>query len=257
MGMRVALLIPGEPRFCREFDQLLENLQGYDQIDWFVWLWQDSQSEAYRGVDVVAPSWRHLDHSITWDRIQQRLPAQHQLINLTIAHKALYPAPEIHRTDGSTNIARVWGMYTSLQQCDLTRRAHEQTLNKPYDLVIRTRPDLGLSQPLDLRHCQEYLKLNPATIMTPSNDIHGYRHVTNDMMALGLSEAMTTYCNLAQHILEYHNTMDVIYHPETMLAFHMHQQGLANHNTDSYQVILRRFGAVEQGVYRSDYGRWA
>jgi hypothetical protein len=257
MGMRVALLIPGEPRFCKEFDQFLQNLQGYHQVDWFVWLWQNSQCEEHRGVDVVAPSWRQLDHSTTWARIQQHLPVQHQLINLTIARKELYPSPQVGNKAGETSVERMWGMYTSLRECDLARRAHEQSLGQRYDLVIRTRADLGLASPLDLKNCLEYLEQNPQTIMTPHNDIHGYGHRTNDMMALGLSEAMTTYCDLAQHLLTYHHNMGILYHPETMLAFHMAHQGIANHNKDSYQVILRRFGTVEQGAYRSDYGRWA
>jgi hypothetical protein len=255
--MRVALLLPGEPRFCREFDQLLENLRGYTSVDWFVWLWQGSQSEAYRGVDLVAPIWQHMDHSMTRDRIQQRLPSGHQLINLTIAPKELYPAPQVHNKAGETSVERMWGMYTSIRQCDLERRAHEQALGQRYDLVIRTRTDLGLTAPLDLEHCLEYLERSPRTIMTPGNDIHGYGHKTNDMMALGLSKDMTTYCDLAQHLLDYHHNMGILFHPETMLAFHMAHQGLANYNTDSYQVILRKSGTVEQGVYRSDYGRWA
>ena len=254
--MRVALLIPGEPRFCKEFDQFLENLQGYDQVDWFVWLWQESQCEEHRGVDVVAPSWRQLDHNTTRARIQQHLPVQHQLINLTIARKELYPAPQFYRKDGSTSVERVWGMYTSLQQCDLTRRAHEQTLDSPYDLVIRTRPDLGLTAPLDLNVCRNYLKQNPSTIITPRNAVHGYNHKTNDMMAVGPSDIMSTYCNLVDHVIEYHDRLGMIYHPETMLAFHMHMQGIKNHNS-TFDIMLRKFGTVINNAYRSDYGRWA
>jgi hypothetical protein len=77
------------------------------------------------------------------------------------------------------------------------------------------------------------------------------------MMALGTSEAMSTYCDLAQYILEYHHKLGLIYHPETMLAFHMLAQGLANHNDNSYQVVLRQLGSVERDAYRSNYGRWA
>lgn len=255
--MRVALLLPGEPRFCREFDQLLENLRGYTSVDWFVWLWQSSQCEEHRGVDVVAPSWRYLDHSIARDRIRQRLPAQHRLINLTIADKALYPPPQVVNKAGETSVERMWGMYTSLKECDLHRRAYEQASGQTYDLVIRTRTDLGLTATLDLEQCLEYLEKNPQTIMTPSNDIHGYGHQTNDMMALGKSGAMSTYCDLVQHIPEYHRTMGIVYHPETMLAFHMAHRGLTNHNSNSYEVMLRRFGSVERNAYRSDYGRWA
>lgn len=257
MGMKAALLLPGEPRFCSEFDLLLENLRGYDQVDWFVWLWQDSQCEEHRGVDVVAPSWRHLDYQPTHDRLISYLPAGHRLINLSIVDKSAYPAPQVHNKAGETSVERMWGMYTSVRECDLQRRAHEQATGENYDLVIRTRPDLGLAAPLDLKACWEYLKKNPSTVMTPSNEVHGYGHKTNDMMAMGLSGAMTTYCDLAQYIVEYHYRLGLIYHPETMLAFHMAAHGLANHNVNSYEVVLRKFGAVERDAYRSNYGRWA
>jgi hypothetical protein len=255
--MRVALLLPGEPRFCREFDLLLENLRGYTTVDWFVWLWQDSQCEEHRGVDVVAPSWRHMEYETAHSRLNSYLPAGHQLINLSIENRSSYPPPRVHHKAGETSVERMWGMYTSVRECDLQRRVHERATGQPYDLVIRTRPDLGLAAPLDLEHCLEYLKQNPQTVITPSNEVHGYGHKTNDMMALGQSSAMSTYCDLAQYIVEYHHKLGLIYHPETMLAFHIAAQGLTNHNKDSYEVVLRKFGAVERDAYRSDYGRWA
>jgi hypothetical protein len=257
--MRVALLLPGEPRFCSEFDLFLENLRGYDQVDWFVWLWKDSRSEEHRGVDLVAPSWQHLEHQTTHDRLVSYLPPGHQLTKLSIVDKSQHPsAPQVvHRKAGETSVERMWGMYTSIRECDLLRRAQEQAQGQNYDLVIRSRPDLGLVQPLDLAACWEYLQKNPQTVITPSNEVHGYGHKTNDMMAIGLSSAMTTYCDLVQHIVEYHHRLKLIYHPETMLAFHMAEQGLTNHNKGSHEVAFRRLGTVDGKVYRSNYGRWA
>lgn len=254
--MRVAMLIPGEPRFCREFDSFLDNLRGYTSIDWFVWLWQSSQSEVDRGVDVVAPSWRSLNHAAAHARLVKLLPQGHTLASLTIADRSHFPPPQVHNKAGETNVARMWGMYNSLDQCDLARRSHEQTVAQPYDLVIRTRPDIGLTAPLDLMSYRHFLDQNPSTVITPHNEVHGYGHRTNDMMAMGLGQAMSVYCNLAQHIVHYHQ-LGLIYHPETMLAFHMQARGLTNHNTDTFEVSLRKLGSVVDGAYRSDYGRWA
>ena len=255
--MRVALLLSGEPRFCSEFDLFLENLRGYDQVDWFVWLWRDSQCEEHRGVDVVAPSWRHLDYRSTHDRLASYLPTGHQLTELSIVDKSAYPAPQVHHKAGETSVERMWGMYNSLYQCDLTRRACEQRTGQPYDLVIRTRPDLGLSAPLDLVHYKQLLDQNPSTVVTPTNHVHGREHKTNDMMAMGLSDSMSIYCDLAKYIVDYNQQLGVIYHPETTLAFHMHTQGLKNYNRDSFEVVLRAHGSVVNNVYRSNYGRWA
>ena len=203
----------------------------------------------------MAPSWQQLDYQTARDRLTGLMPQNHSLITLTIAHRADFPPPEVRNKDGHTSVARVWGMYTSLHQCDLTRRTHEQNLAQPYDLVIRIRPDLGLGAALDLARCQQLIDHNPLTVLTPSNHVHGYEHKINDMMAIGSSAAMSTYCDLAQRIVDYHDQDNLIFHPETMLAYHLKRQGLESRA--SYEVVLRQFGSVIDGAYRSDYGRWA
>jgi hypothetical protein len=254
--MRVALLISGEPRFCREFDLFLDHLRGHGTVDWFVWLWQGSQSEGdSRGLDVVAPCWRHLDYQTAHNRLTQLMPSNHTLARLTIADRLQYPPPTVHNKAGETSVERMWGMYSSLYQCDLSRRAHEQNLAQPYDLVVRIRPDLGLNAPLDLVQYKQLVTENPSTVITASNHIHGYGHRINDMMAIGNSTAMSTYCDLAQHIVDYHDRDHIIFHPETMLAYHLKQQGLVSR--ELYEVVLRQFGSVVDDAYRSDYGRWA
>jgi len=42
--MKAAILIQGDPRFCSEFDLFLKNLQGFDQVDYFMYMWKDSPS---------------------------------------------------------------------------------------------------------------------------------------------------------------------------------------------------------------------
>ena len=32
--MKAAVLLQGDPRFCKEFDTFLENLKGFDQVDY-------------------------------------------------------------------------------------------------------------------------------------------------------------------------------------------------------------------------------
>ena len=44
--MKAAVLIQGDARFCREFDLFLENLKGFDQVDYFMYLWKNNYTTA-------------------------------------------------------------------------------------------------------------------------------------------------------------------------------------------------------------------
>ena len=63
--MKAAILLQGDPRFCAEFDLFLENLKGFDQVDYFMYMWEDSPSTVdllgNSGHQVVAPAWQHIN----------------------------------------------------------------------------------------------------------------------------------------------------------------------------------------------------
>lgn len=256
LPMKIAMLLPGEPRFCREFDQLLSNLQtSGHSVDWFVWLWQCSPRDIRANFDVVSPWWQTAVAESIRLRMQHLLPPGHQVVNCTVNSKQDWPAPRVNNKAGETDVERAWGMYASLYQCDLARQAREAQQG-PYDLVIRTRPDLGLSAPLDLAAVRALLDQTPNGVITPKNEVHGYGHRINDMFAIGSSQTMAVYAALSKYIPGY-LAQGLIYHPETMLGFHLANQGLANLDM-GLQVELRKTGKfLDNGGYISNYGRWA
>jgi hypothetical protein len=56
--MKTALIISGLARFCEALDVQLNSFKNYDNIDWFVTLWNKTVSpESYD----IAPIWRDID----------------------------------------------------------------------------------------------------------------------------------------------------------------------------------------------------
>lgn len=255
MGMRIAVLVPGEPRFSQEFTDFIGQLPNQHSIDWFFWLWQQSPKGSYPNTQFVAESWQTIPNE-QWarEKIESNIKGpNHSVASVMVEDKAQWPAPEVRHKAGETNVERCWGMYSSLYQCDRLRQMKEHYQQFKYDLVIRTRPDIKLDKPVDVDLLLSQVSNN--RVVTPKNEIHGYGYRINDMYAVGSSESMTAYTSLANHIIEYHN-QGLIFHPETLLAFHLSNNSIENISGD-FSVMLRVAGSSETGGYISDFGNWA
>ena len=80
-----------------------------------------------------------------------------------------------------------------LKKCDLARQQSDNN----YDLIIRSRPDIGIDAPLDLVQIHNFLEQNPNYLITPINRRNcGF----NDMFAVGLPNTIKTYCEAVDHI---------------------------------------------------------
>lgn len=253
--MRVAVLISGEPRFSQEFTEFVDQLPKDCSIDWFFWLWSQSPAGSYANTVFVAPAWQSITEPWARSKIESNIAGdQHQIASVIVENKSNWPPPEIHHKAGETDIGRCWGMYSSLYQCDLLRQQREHDQGFKYDLVIRTRPDLKLSQNLDLVKLLQ--QVNDSSIVTPKDQIHGYLgHRINDMFAIGTSRSMQVYTDLANNIVKYCQ-QGLLFHPETMLSFHLKQQSIKNILGD-FGVRLRVSGSDETGGYVSNFGCWA
>lgn len=254
--MRVAAIMAGEPRFCREFDLFLNNLTNYQSVDWYMFFWANSRAGGTHGFDLVAPNWLNVDREWAMEKLKSVLPETHRIAGLVLADRTQVVTPNITNKAGETDVERMWGMYNSLHQVDLLRRSAEQQLGD-YDLVIRARPDVGLRGPIDLKELSEIVATNKRAIITPNTEVHGYGHRMNDMIAFGSTHSMTAYCNAVQWIPEYHNR-GLIFHPETMLAYHCRAQQLEVIEKDFGELVLRKLGTqVPNGPYLSNFGHWA
>lgn len=230
--MKIAILIAGEPRFCGQLDSFIDNLQGYEQADWFFYLWDETQMKY--SVMQVPEKWAKIP-SKEWavNTIQEKLPSNHRIVDLVLGQQSNAP-------EGPVSIYK---QHWSLNQVDLMRQQYE-TAHGEYDLVIRARLDLPIKSPIDLRNLKEQVTRNPKLIFMPRNGKHGTPHPINDQIAISSSNNIKIYTNLINNI----NT-SITVHPETQLSHHLRHSGLI------LQDEIDNGPLKDPGV--PDFGRWA
>lgn len=255
---RCALLISGEPRFCREFDLLLERFKNFDQIDWYVLVWDSSPefSGYHRSQQsrLVSPSWLNPTMVQAETQIKTNLPPGHNLARLELVDQSLleFKFPQNH--DGVTNINNAWKMFWCNQKTDQWRRQVEKQQQFSYDLVIKARPDMMAYSDIDLGHAAR-ISQDQNCIIMPDNTRAGYGYAISDLMALGGSSAMTQYANCYDHVSEYmeHGR---IFHPETILGWYLQKQNIRIQNM-GIRIDIRQLGQrISETAYISDFGRW-
>jgi hypothetical protein len=274
-GMKVAVLLQGEPRFCAEFDQFLENLSEYDSVDYFICTWKNSDVDgrilASQGHRIVPPSWQNIDYNWAIEKFKELLPAGHQVINLDlIDQNSIQKEPITNNAAVETVQSNVWKMFYSLFKANEAKKEHETKNGFTYDLVIRARPDVALTNVINLRAIRDDLNTRPS-IMIPQNKRCGYGVYICDLFGIGSSANMDTYCNIYNEALDHH-ARGVIFHPETMLARHLSHHGLS-YDPGPFHIEFRYLGLwtdtntgqtwdggsppdLFNKTYYSKFGRW-
>jgi hypothetical protein len=243
--MKIAIMVSGLPRFCREFDDLLTNLTGYTQVDWFFHLWNDYQDP------YVHPKWTMYTVDQTREKILNNLPANHH-----IAYLNLQPLPEYPHNDRPFNRVpwgnppRIWWNFLGIKLANRAREEYEK-INGMYDLVIKNRPDAGIT-PLNCIIAKHTLDQYPNTLLTSANGRTGLGgRSVSDLVIIGCSKKMSIYANCFDHILSY-NDQGLPFHAETLLSEHMIRNHIETPMT-TFNCILRQY-KLENGEV--DYGRW-
>ena len=276
MGLRVAVLLQGEPRFCEEFDYFLENLIGYERVDWFCYLWQSSPATSniigHDGHQLVAPQWQNIDLDWAVDKFKGNLPEGHNLAVMKLADQTTIVHPEITENYAvETNQANVWKMWYSLREANQLRLDYEKASGVKYDIVIRTRPDVMLCDHVDMRYVDTHIKNHPNLVIIPRNRLCGYSVAITDLFAMTSSRNMNIYVDLYNQALDHHKR-GVKFHPETMLAKHLLHNKLF-YNLSNVDIEFRHLGTWvdpktgetwdSQSVldwdtknYISKFGRW-
>lgn len=221
--MKTALLLSGNPRFSKYFETQIHNLKN-SEIDWYIVFWKRES-----GFDPkISPNWLNLKTSKqVLDKIKPFLPSGHRIKYIELLDPELYSKLPHDYQDYYSNPINVWQQYKILQYCDHWRRELDS-----YDLVIRSRTDLGLNQEIDLKLAQTCLIANPNLIYTPNNqrngyllDVGGYKTGFCDQFAIGLPHVMTIYCDA---IDTFHNLYleGTKYNPEYLLQTALFKKGI-------------------------------
>jgi hypothetical protein len=252
--MKIAALISGEPRFCEEFDIQLSSLTVEYPIDWFFLIWQKNDKIHHTGYDIVAPFWKNVEYNSAYQKIEQYLPHNHKIINLTVENKDNYSinfTPK-HKSK-ETNPDYVWLKFNGFYHVNQIRKKYLES----YDLIIMTRPDISIEPKLNFDEIKDILDKHPNSIMTPKRDSGGWLgKYINDNFIIAKPEQMDIFCDHIHYIPKFQEE-NFLFHPETMLAEFSHRKNLnvIRHNID-YQ--LRALGTnVGRDNYISKFGRWA
>jgi len=252
--MKVAILISGSPRFCAGFDTFVNGLTGFETADWFVDLWRSNPPPdklGYENQVLVAPSWRQINQEWAVNKIKSNLPNNHRLAALSLYDSSLieYPTvtgPQVHHI----NFPSIWKMHMGWKRVDSLR----QSVGIQYDLIIRARPDVSLNSPLNLTTIKNSLDQSPKCVFVARDGQHGYGYNTNDVIGISSPDNIAIYTDLINHSIKYNNA-GIMFHPETLLAYHMHCNGLVS--TPALDVALRPDAiTLPDGTVTVEFGRW-
>lgn len=249
--MKVAVLIPGSPRFCSEFDKFISGLVNYSSVDYFCYLWSNNplpdKPGGYDEYRLLTDQWRDPNPSWAQEKIKSNLPNGHHLRGLKFADSSNLVYPKV--TPHGAVVWSVWRMHYSWHQVDLMRQEYEY-YNQPYDLVIRARPDCGIVGKID---CEKYSQTE--NIYVPNHGWHGLGHSICDIMALGNSHNMKIYNSVVNNSLTYVENGWIPFHPETILAFHLKMNNL-NVRQGDWGYTIRPDLYEKDGFKTVNFGLW-
>jgi len=221
--MRVAILFSGQPRFRKSLDDLVKNIIGYDQLDWYFYLWNNSYHRLhYEPIPLVPPPWMNI--------------ASREWAVETIRNKLVWPPNILAGLDVSEPVYKdpLLSQFGSLYRADRMRQECEK-LHGKYDLVIRARPDDCISH-VNLTDIKLHLEQETNVIYTPSKNkhyIHGYG--MSDHLAISSSDNMTIYTNLIHHMNSYMEN-GFSPHAEGLLAYHLSLNNIKLVETLDYEA---------------------
>jgi hypothetical protein len=220
--MKIAILLPGQPRFTEDFRLFLSNIKGYYQADWFVYI-TNNNVPTKENVK-IASSWGNFDSDWAYEKIKSMLPVNNVIRSYQISDADLQVFPPVNNLFQVLDSNVTFKMFYNIYRADQARQQYEQTHNFKYDLVIRTRADLGLESEVNLRD----LNITENQIVMPTNGWHG-SPAGNDQFAIGRSKEMSIYGTLYTRIKEYNNK-GLHFHPESMVA----------HNLSVHNIQVRK-----------------
>lgn len=240
--MRVAVLISGEPRFSREFDLFLENLTGYDEIDWYFYMWNNATYSLEK--KLMPESWYGIDRDTAYNKIRVNLPDNHNIAYLKLEDQNVFQYPQVtERLGWGVRQENVWRMWYSWMRVD-------EQCPDDYDIVIKSRPDVALMQEVNLKK----LNLQPNQMILPNNfgGVYNNKHIC-DLLAISSRKNIKIYNDIINWVPSYYNA-GCPFHPETMLSVHLDNNGIV-YPKGTFDVQYRYFGK-DGDNYNIQPGRW-
>ena len=262
--MRVAVLISGEPRFCKEFEIFIDRLKEYSRVDWFFYLWKNNRPHTYFGDGLISPNWRNFNYEWAEKKIRENLPENHYIGGLELADQ-----DTVEVLVPTVNWAQInlWKEYYTLKMADRMRQEKEKDLGE-YDLVIRARPDISVDNDINLSNIKQFLDANPDRVMLDARP-----DIWNTMICICSSKHATYLTSLSdlmpQHVLNHGRPLQA----ETLVHYHLVTVGGLKYAPGNFNLGFRHLGRGDarqhkdetdwskvsgprERYYVSDFGKW-
>lgn len=257
--MRVAILLSGEARFCKDFDSQISCYNDYDQIDWFVSFWDKTNIDDRR----ISPSYQAKTDQELQTFLEQKLLSlgdnRHKIADCKILnHEYLEPMPQDYQPYYVVSSQGVWDQFQGIKFVNKLRLAYEQEQGQTYDLVIRSRPDISLSQSISLSEIDK-MTANQKIIVMPNNERRGHFQFS-DVYAIGSSQTMNDYANAVDKFDNVH-TRGIPWNPEWLMGAALYSQSYTWPSTN-FNAVIRKHGKWldnDKGYqdFYPEFGRWS
>jgi hypothetical protein len=236
--MKIAVLLSGQPRLTNDFDIFLNNLVGYDQADWFIYLTNNNKNRGMGHGATIADPWLDYDPEWARDKFVKNLPKNNYIRSFDISDCYSKTWPSVtnlyHCHDWMVEL--VFMMNYNINKVNQHRLEYQKQTGVEYDVIVKARTDVGLKDTLDITT----LMNNPDTIIMPDKDWYGVgQNTANDQLVFGDSNSMNHFSTLIHHLKEY-NLQGLNFHPETLLAYHLRKNNIKLLR-GNFKISLREF----------------
>lgn len=219
--VRICLLMSGMPRaFLTGLDLLRLQLgsENESEIHLFTHFWSPISSDLEQTLRL------HFANLVIW----QSEPRDFSGVAVERKHA---------ETNAANFLSMLWGRQLLLDQLEKDQVLDDDS----FDLFIHTRPDVALTDALDLLACQNLLRAKNSVLVPRSGH---WRSGVNDQFAITDANGMRVYLSMYQKVLHYHQHVRQFFrklplHPETMLKYHLRENGLTVQKLDLDNVIFR------------------
>ena len=187
--MKVCLLLSGQMRNADEvFPSFKSNLLDRYDTDVFISTW--NSHNVHQSINLFNPI------SVDIENYEAGFQSKW---NQLVSHNE-------YKLETNANLVSMISMWYKTLRANQLRKKYESTMGFKYDLIIKTRPDIIIEEPIDL--------IQSDNLVIPFG--WDWSEGINDLMAWGNQSDMETYCELFYSFSSLANSMDKI-NPETML----------------------------------------
>lgn len=258
--MRISVLVSGEPRFCSEFNKIIENLKDYN-VDWYFTLWSNCDSKNGIGKGYISENWRNINYDFAYNKIQSNLPPAHKIIHLEIIDQTSIHFENItHRLGWGAKSEYSHKMTYGWFLTCLAKKKYEDENSFNYNIVIKGRPDAGIDVNLEL--IKELLEGQRHVIFPgagmPSGTSYRNKFIT-DILFVSSSKIMDDICNF-YNTAKIHFDKGTDWNIEQLLICHLEDLNITTSRNESLYLHFRmakdHVGGWNPNLWTPNFDNW-